>query len=74
MYILGQEPLCQSQPSCSECIRSPGCAWCTQTVCSVIEPATRVTGSNDQDGEDVSLCQSWGELREEIAEKQSIHI
>ncbi|XP_051753732.1 integrin beta-7 [Ctenopharyngodon idella] len=29
--IQGQEPLCQSQPSCSECIRSPGCAWCTQT-------------------------------------------
>uniref|UniRef100_A0A8C1ELT1 Integrin beta n=1 Tax=Cyprinus carpio carpio TaxID=630221 RepID=A0A8C1ELT1_CYPCA len=29
--ILGQEPLCQSHSSCSECIRSPGCAWCTQT-------------------------------------------
>ncbi|XP_051986141.1 integrin beta-7-like isoform X2 [Xyrauchen texanus] len=29
--ILGQEPLCQSLPSCSECITSPGCAWCTQT-------------------------------------------
>uniref|UniRef100_A0A672NAQ4 Integrin beta n=1 Tax=Sinocyclocheilus grahami TaxID=75366 RepID=A0A672NAQ4_SINGR len=31
MCILGQEPLCQSHSSCSECIRSPGCAWCTQT-------------------------------------------
>ncbi|XP_043098149.1 integrin beta-7 [Puntigrus tetrazona] len=30
-YVLGQEPLCQSHSSCSECIRSPGCAWCTQT-------------------------------------------
>ncbi|KAL1272636.1 hypothetical protein QQF64_028498 [Cirrhinus molitorella] len=29
--ILGQEPLCQSHSSCSECIRSPGCAWCTRT-------------------------------------------
>ncbi|XP_050969324.1 LOW QUALITY PROTEIN: integrin beta-7 [Labeo rohita] len=29
--ILGQEPLCQSHSSCSECIRSPSCAWCTQT-------------------------------------------
>ncbi|XP_056605956.1 integrin beta-7 [Triplophysa dalaica] len=29
-YILGQEPQCQPQPSCSECIRRPGCAWCTK--------------------------------------------
>ncbi|XP_065128705.1 integrin beta-7 [Paramisgurnus dabryanus] len=28
--ILGQEPTCQPQPSCSECLSSPGCAWCTQ--------------------------------------------
>uniref|UniRef100_A0A8C1V8M6 Integrin beta n=1 Tax=Cyprinus carpio TaxID=7962 RepID=A0A8C1V8M6_CYPCA len=30
MCILGKEPLCQSHSSCSECIRSPGCAWCRQ--------------------------------------------
>ncbi|XP_067314570.1 integrin beta-7 [Pseudorasbora parva] len=29
--IQGQEPLCQSRASCAECIKSPGCAWCTQT-------------------------------------------
>ncbi|XP_059426782.1 integrin beta-7-like isoform X2 [Carassius carassius] len=28
--ILGQGPLCQSHSSCSECIKSPGCAWCSQ--------------------------------------------
>ncbi|KAI2663699.1 Integrin beta-7 [Labeo rohita] len=35
--ILGQEPLCQSHSSCSECIRSPSCAWCTQTVSYIMQ-------------------------------------
>jgi len=51
MCILGQEPFCQSQPSCSECIRSPGCAWCKQmvgyhvneSICSLMEPSSRVS-------------------------------
>ncbi|XP_026069064.1 integrin beta-7 [Carassius auratus] len=30
-FIHGQEPLCQSHFSCSDCIRSPGCAWCKKT-------------------------------------------
>ncbi|XP_012678392.2 integrin beta-7-like isoform X2 [Clupea harengus] len=35
LYCLGQNDTlgiqaCQPQPTCSECLRSPGCAWCKQ--------------------------------------------
>ncbi|XP_062853098.1 integrin beta-7 [Trichomycterus rosablanca] len=36
LHLLGQKctaaqaPVCQPQPTCSNCLRSPGCAWCKQ--------------------------------------------
>lgn len=37
VIILGTQLTCHPQPTCSECLSSPGCAWCKQKVRAVIQ-------------------------------------